>query len=366
VVVTALAIQKTYFVVSGMQVGSKQFTSDWHTSSICNIILYLIYIIYILAFEYTRLAVEKLKSHKSPGIDQILAELIKARGRTFRCAIHKLIIAIWNKEELPEEWKESVIVPIHKMGDKREYNNYRGISLLPTTYKILSNILLSRLIPFAEEIMVDHQRGFQRNRTTTDHIFCIRQILEKKWEQNEAVHQLFIDFKKAYDSVRRKALYNILIEVCIPKKLVRLIKMRLTETYSRARVGKNLSEMLSIRNGLKQGDALSPLLFNLAVDYAIKRVQVNQDGLKLNGTHQILAYADDVNLLGGNVHTAKKNAEVLVVATKKIGLEVNADKTKYMVMSRDRNAGRGNSVKTDSNSIERLEEFKYLGTTLTD
>jgi len=126
-------------------------------------------------------------------------------------------------------------------------------------------------------------------------------------------------------------LYNILIEFGIPKNLVRLIKMCLTETYSRFRVGKNLSEMFPIRNGLKQGDALSPLLFNFALEYTIKRVQVNKDGLKLNGMHQLLAYADDVNILGGRVHTVKENAEALVVATKEIGLEVNADKTKYMV-----------------------------------
>jgi hypothetical protein len=83
---------------------------------------------------------------------------MKAEGRTIRCAIRKLIITIWNKKELPEEWKESIIV--HKKGDKRDRNNYRGISLLPTTYKILTNILLSRLIPYAEEVIGYHQCGF--------------------------------------------------------------------------------------------------------------------------------------------------------------------------------------------------------------
>jgi len=82
-----------------------------------------------------------------------------------------------------------------------------------TTYKVLYNILLSGLTSYTEEVIGDHQCGFRRNRSTTDHTFCIRQILEKKWEYNEAVHQLFIDFKKAYDSVRREVLYNILIEL---------------------------------------------------------------------------------------------------------------------------------------------------------
>ena len=183
------------------------------------------------------------------------------------------------------------------------------------------------------------------------------------WEHNEAVHQLFIDFKKAYDSVRGEVLYNIFIEFSIPMKLVCLIKMCLTEMYSRVWVGKNLSDIFPIRNGLKHGDALSPLFFNFALVYAIRRVQVNQDGLKLNGTHKLLVYANDVNILGRNVHTTQENAEVLVVAGRKSGLEVNADKTKYTVMSWDQNAGRSHSIKTDNSSFERLEEFKYLETT---
>jgi len=179
------------------------------------------------------------------------------------------------------------------------------------------------------------------------------------------VHPLFIEFKKAYDSVRREILYNIIIVFGIPMKLVRLIKMCLTETYSRVWVGNNLSNMLPFRNVLKQGDALWPLLFNFALEYVIRTVQVNQDGSKLNGKHQLLVYVNDVNILGESVHSVKENAEALIVASKQNGLDVNVDKSKYMVMSRVQNAGQSHSMKIDNSSFERMKEFKYLGTTLT-
>ena len=101
-----------------------------------------------------------LTQYNPSVFDEIPAELIKAGGGTICGEIHKLITSIWKKEKLPEEWKESIIVPIHKKGDKTDCNNYRGISLLPTTYKILSNILLSRLTPYAKEIIGDHQCSF--------------------------------------------------------------------------------------------------------------------------------------------------------------------------------------------------------------
>ena len=112
--------------------------------------------------------------------------------------------------------------------------------------------------------------------------------------------------------------------------------MSLTETYSRVRVGENVCDRFPLRNGLKKGDALTPQLFNFALEYTIRRVQVNQDGLKLNGTHQLLAYADDVNILEGSIHTLKENTQALVAATREVGLEISADKTKCMFMSRIR------------------------------
>jgi hypothetical protein len=100
------------------------------------------------------------------------------------------------------------------------------MSLISTSYKNISNILLSRLSPIIiNGIIGDHQCGFRCNRSTTGHIFCIRQILEKKWEYKETVHQLFVDFKEAYESVRREVLYNILKEFGVHMKLARLIEM---------------------------------------------------------------------------------------------------------------------------------------------
>jgi hypothetical protein len=114
------------------------------------------------------IAIGKLKSYKSPGTDQIPAELIKAVGEILRFEIHKLIPSMWNKEELLYHWKESIIVPIHKNVDKADCHNYRGTSLLSKSYKILCNILLARLTPYVNEITGNHQCGFHRNRSTTD------------------------------------------------------------------------------------------------------------------------------------------------------------------------------------------------------
>jgi hypothetical protein len=128
---------------------------------------------------------------------------------------------------------------------------------------------------------------------------------------------------------------------------------------SKVRICKHLSDKFPIQNGLKQGHTLSLLLSNFALEYAIRKV-----GQKLNGTHQLLVYADDVNLLGINIDTRKKNTETLTEASKKVGLEANIEKTKYMLLSRHQNAGQNHDIKIPNRCFENMEQFKYLETTV--
>jgi hypothetical protein len=160
-------------------------------------------------------------------------------------------------------------------------------------------------------------------------------------------------------------LYNILIEFGVPMKLVRLIKLCSNETYSKVRIGKHLSDSFPIQNGLKQGDALSPLLFNFALEYVIRKFKETRLGLKSNGT-QFLAYADSVNLPGDSIDAIRKSTETLIDASKEVGLEINIRKTKYMLLSRHQNVGQSRDIKIATRSFENVSQFKYLRTTVTN
>jgi sorting nexin-29 len=135
--------------------------------------------------------------------------------------------------------------------------NYRGIALLCTAYKMFANILGNRLEPITERIIGEYQAGFRPGRSTIDQLFTVKQTLEKCWENNLSVHQIYVDFKQAYDSIQRKKLYTIMYEFGLPPKLVGLVRATMTGTEAHVKVQTELTNTFEIRQGLKQGDGLA-------------------------------------------------------------------------------------------------------------
>ncbi|KAL4084333.1 hypothetical protein QTP88_028157 [Uroleucon formosanum] len=216
----------------------------------------------------------RLKNQKSPGEDGIQEEILKKLDEETISRIHSIIETVWLEERLPEEWNTALLCPIHKKNDPQICNNYRGIALLNATYKIFAYCLLDRIKPIAEEIIGDYQGGFGPNRSTTDQIFVIRQTLQKMWEFNIDVYILFVDFKKAYDSIHRASLINILREFRFPKRLVNLVEASINGTKIKVKLANMLSQSVEVVTGLRQGDALSPILFNLVLEKIVREINL--------------------------------------------------------------------------------------------
>jgi hypothetical protein len=141
--------------------------------------------------------------------------------------------------------------------------------------------------------------------------------------------------------------------------------MCLNETYSVVCKGEHLSDSFLIQNDLKQRNDLSPLFINFALEYDIRNVQENQVELKFDGTHQLLAYADDVNLLGDNIDSVNKNTETLNDGSKEVGLQINVEKSEYILVFHHQNAGQNRDIKVANKSLENMSQVTYLVTTIT-
>lgn len=311
-------------------------------------------------------ALKKFKNNKSPGSDQIPAEFLKQGGAQLTGQLHKIYEQIWTTEEMPEEWNMGIICPIHKKGDPLNCKNYRGITLLNVAYKLLSNILYGRLLPYTEKLLGEYQCGFRPGKSTTDQIFILRQILEKGLEFNIDTVHMFIDFKSAYDSIIRVKLYEALYSLEIPRKLIDLVMMTMKNVRCRIKIQNNISESLEVRNGLRQGDALACLLFNICLEKAVRDANINTRGTIITKSIQLLAYADDIDIVARTLPEMTRAYTELAGAANSYGLQINEEKTKIMPVTTSprviHNLGQNFTIGTEN--FEVVQEFTYLGSSV--
>ncbi|KAI5737941.1 hypothetical protein M8J77_000982 [Diaphorina citri] len=305
-------------------------------------------------------AIKRLKNNKTPGSDEITSELLKKGGSTIKEELHKLITKCWKEEIIPNKWKEVIIIPLHKKNDPTDCNNYRGIALLNTAYKVLSLILLSRIEAYSKDQIGEYQAGFRKNRSTTDQIHALRNILERRTERDIDTFILFIDFKKSYDCLIRNEIWNAMHELGIPKKLIRMVKECALGSVNRVRVAGEVSSAFTVESGLKQGDGLSPLLFNITLEKVIKDLW--KDEILVC---KLLAYADDIAMLGNNLEEIEECLKVLEKKAEKVGLKMNTDKTKFMHVSKIRSMT-STTVTINNHRFERVTDFKYLGANINE
>ena len=306
--------------------------------------------------EEIDLAIGKLKNGKSGGTDDLTAELFKNGGDTLKNEILDVIIDIWKNETLPKDWETGIIFPIHKKGDKRDCNNYRGITLLNVGYKIFTNVLFNRLQPLAESSLGDYQCGFRKNRSTTDQIFNLKIIAEKFYEQQVDLHCLFIDFKQAFDSINRIRIRQALQAIGASPKVTNLVLLTLRKTNAKIFLNGRYSDEFQIKSGIRQGDALSTLIFNIIMQEVIKSVE--PEGTILTKSVQICA--DDITIIARSGTSLKECFIKIEKVANNFGLRINEEKTKYMSCLHGNRPPLSGLIIGEYN-FETVQHFKYLG-----
>ena len=310
-------------------------------------------------------AIKQLKSRKAPGIDGIQAEIYKTGGSTIIKWLHRVINTVWKTEEVPDDWRKMVIIPLHKAKSRQECNNARGISLLSVAGKIFTKIMLNRITDVVEDVLRENQCGFRSKRGCCDQIFTLRQIIEKCREFNNNLYMCFIDFKQAYDSIWREGLWKILGSYGIPPKIVRLIQALYKDTKACVKIENNYTEWFEVKTGLRQGCNFSTMGFNIGFDHIMRCIDEKQidAGIQVDEDSNIndLEYADDEILLAMALSNLALLLHAVADEAEKLGLKINVSKTKWMKISKEKENTQNEVLMFQNEVIERVEEFKYLG-----
>lgn len=205
---------------------------------------------------------------------------------------------------------------------------------------------------YTNEIVGNYQSGFRKNKSITDHIFVIMQVMDKSYEFAKDLHMVFIDYKQAYDSIDRERLWKILKNFGLPTKLINMIKLCNTNTSSRVKVNNEISSSFTINSGLKQGDAMSPVIFNMALESVIRKIP-RTETLNLGEGNILLVYAGDIVVIGDSQESIQSTVEELMKIGKYNGLTINSGKIKYMMVKRG--GGDNNNLQVGNNIFEQVQ-----------
>ncbi len=298
-----------------------------------------------------------------------------------RCDFDELILRFCNRchrgDEKPELWSINNIKPLPKKGDLGYTKNYRGISLSALITKILNRMILNRIRPKIDPLLRANQNGFREGRTTTGQILALRRLIEGIRAKNLTAVITFIDFSKAFDSIDREEMFKILKAYGVPPNLLKTIQAIYTNTKAKVMSPDGETDTFEIMMGVLQGDTLAPFLFVIVLDYALRKA-INGREQELGFTmtprksrrvhakmQTDLDFADDIALLSDHIEQAKELLLAVERECKKVGLGINAGKTKYMSynIAEDIEMKIADGTKIEQAIVESTgkQDFKYLG-----
>jgi len=293
----------------------------------------------------------------------IIAEILKGDVNTSTQMLYEIYAKVWEEETIPEGWKEGHLVKIPKKGDLANCDNYRGITMLSVPGKILSRIILQRLIDALDEILRDQQMDFRKNRSCTDHIATLRIIAEQSLEWNTSLFITFIDFKKAFNSVDHSTLWKILRHHGIPEKFIAIIQQSHYNSQIRVIHNRELTPPFSVKTGVRQGCILSPMLFLLVIDWIMKTTtegpRTEIQWFLLSQLHD-LDCADDIALLSHHHKHAQDKIQSLATPAVMTGPTIKKSKIKTMRI----NSTNKHPIKLDNEAVENVASFTYLGSVI--
>lgn len=308
-------------------------------------------------------AIHKLKNGKSPGCDDVPAELIKATGATGAKLMLKICNSIWKTRQWPTDWVKSIFIPLPKKGDTRQCQNNRTIALIPHASKIMLYIIAGRMEQYINRELPAEQAGFRKGRGTRDQIAILRRIVEKFIDARRPLYLAFIDYSKAFDCVDHNTLWKILKDMGFPNHVVALLQSLYSEQSAIIRTIVGDSETFKMGKGVRQGCILSPYLFNLYAENIMRNALTEDDqgisvgGLSINN----LRYADDTTLLGSTLEELERLLSHVNEASKQDGLYLNVKKTNEMRI----NSEIQRPIIIDQQQVQQVTNFDFLGSLIT-